>query len=115
MDKLIIKDLEVYYKVGVPAAERQAAQRLLLCLEMALDFTTAARDDDLSATIDYYQLTRRLLGFGAQREWKLIETLALDIADMILQDFRPRSVTIRVKKFILPETRYVAAEVTRPS
>ena len=71
------------------------------------------RFDDLTGTIDYYQVTRRLLAFGENRPWKLIETLAVDIAGMILQEFGPQAVTVRVKKFILPETRYVAVEATR--
>lgn len=114
MDKIIIEDLEVRYRVGVPEEERQTPQRLLLCIEMTRDFETAARGDDLNHTIDYYQVTRRLLAFGEGRSWKLIEKLAVDIAEMILADFHPNTVKVQVKKFILPETRYVAVEVTRP-
>ena len=113
MDKIIINDLEVRYCVGVPDQERGTPQRLLLRVEMAHDFDLAARHDDLTGTIDYYQVTRRLLAFGENRQWKLIETLAVDIAGMILQEFGPQAVTVRVKKFILPETRYVAVEATR--
>ena len=113
MDKILIKDLEVRYCVGVPDEERRTPQRLLLCLEMTHDFGPAARQDDLAGTIDYYQVTRRLLAFGENRHWKLIETLAVDIAGMILEEFGPRSVMVRVKKFILPEARHVAVEVTR--
>jgi 7,8-dihydroneopterin aldolase/epimerase/oxygenase len=115
MDKIIIHDLEVFYRVGVPEEERQSEQRLLLCVEMGRDFEPAVRDDELSCTIDYYQVTRRLIGFGENREWKLIEKLAVDIADMILRDFQPRSVIVQVKKFILPEAQYVAVEVRRPT
>jgi len=42
MDTIIIQDLEVHYRVGVPEAERAEPQRLLLTLEMTTDFTTAA-------------------------------------------------------------------------
>jgi 7,8-dihydroneopterin aldolase/epimerase/oxygenase len=114
MDKIIVEDLEVSYRVGVPVEERQTPQRLLLRLELGADFEAAARGDELTRTIDYYQVTQRLLAFGAGREWKLIETLAVDIAEMVLKEFRPQTVTVRVKKFILPQTRYVAVEATRP-
>lgn len=113
MGKILIEDLEVRYCVGVPDEERRTAQRLLLCVEMTHDFELAARHDDLAGTIDYYQVTRRLLAFGENRNWKLIETLAVDIAGMVLDEFGPRSVTVRVKKFIIPEARHVAVEVTR--
>jgi hypothetical protein len=32
---------------------------------------------------------------------------------MILEEFGPRTVAVQVKKFILPESRYVAVAVTR--
>jgi dihydroneopterin aldolase len=45
--------------------------------------------------------------------WKLIETLAVDIAQMILEEFGPRSVAVEVKKFIIPQARHVSVRVTR--
>jgi len=113
MSTITIKDLEVWYRVGVPDGEREKPQRLLLTLEMHNDFTAAAATDDLTQTIDYYAVTRRLLKLGEGRSWKLIETLALEIADLVLKEFRPASVTVEIKKFILPETRWVAVKTER--
>jgi dihydroneopterin aldolase len=113
MDRIIITDLEVFYRVGVPDAERAQPQRLLLSLELELDFTAAAAGDDLSRTVDYFGLTRRLLALGEGRSWKLIETLAVDVAQGVLQDFAVQRVTVEVKKFILPETRHVGVRVVR--
>ena len=113
MDTIIIRDLEVWYQVGVPDQEREEPQRLQLTLEMTRDFTEAAAGDDLTNTIDYYAVSRRLVDFGRARTWKLIETLAVDIARMVLEEFGPESVTVEVKKFILPETRHVAVRVAR--
>ena len=113
MDKIIIHDLEVFYRVGVPDEERANPQRLLLRLEMTGDFSAAATSDDLTRTIDYYQLTRRLLAFGQGRSWKLIEKLAADIAEMVLAEFAPRTVSVEVRKFVIPEARYVAVQLSR--
>lgn len=113
MDTITITDLEVFYHVGVPDEERAKPQRLLLTVTMEHDFAKAAASDDLSATIDYYAVSRRLLGFGGGRRWKLIETLACDIAQMILEEFRPASVVVEVKKFIIPEARYVSVRHLR--
>jgi len=113
VDRMIIQDLEVFYRLGVPEAERAAPQRLLLTVELEHDFSAAARADDLGETIDYYRLSRHLLVFGQGREWKLMETLAVDLAAMILRDFRPARVVVEVKKFVLPEARWVALRVSR--
>ena len=115
MSKVSIVDLEVFYRVGVPEAERKKPQRLLLTMEMEFDFSKAAKSDDIADTIDYFAVSQRLLKFGDRREWKLIEKVAADIADMILAEFRPRSVLVEVKKFPVPQARHVSVVVTRRS
>ena len=112
-DKISIIDLEVFYRVGVPDAERAQPQRLLLTVEMESDFSAAAKSDGIADTIDYYAVTQRLLKFGTGREWKLIEKLAADITEAILAEFKPLSVSVEVKKFIIPEARYVSVSLTR--
>ena len=113
MDKISIADLEVFYRVGVPDEERAQPQRLLLTVEMSHDFTVAAATDNVSNTIDYFAVSQCLLNFGEGRNWKLIETLASNIADEILARFKPASVTVEVKKFIIPQTRHVCVSLTR--
>ena len=98
----------MFYRVGVSDAERAQPQRLLLTVEMESDFSAAAKSDSIADTIDYYAVTQRLLKFGESREWKLIEKLAADIADTVLAEFKPLSVSVVVKKFIIPEARYVS-------
>jgi 7,8-dihydroneopterin aldolase/epimerase/oxygenase len=114
MDQIIIEELEVFLRVGVPETERAKPQRLLVTVKMDHDFTPAARNDRLQSTIDYHAVALRLAGFGRRRSWKLIETLAVDMAETILREFKPRQVGVEIKKFILPQTRYVAVRVIRP-
>lgn len=114
MDTIIVSDLEVYYHVGITDAERSTPQRLLLSLEMSQDFKEAAAADNLKATINYDAVCGRLSRFGDGRQWKLIETLAVDVAEMVLKEFRPASVLVEVKKFIIPQARHVGVRVRRP-
>jgi len=111
--KISIVDLEVFYRVGVPDAERAQPQRLLLTVEMASDFSAAARSDGIADTIDYFAVTQRLLKLGDGREWKLIEKLAADIADAILAEFKPQGVSVEVKKFIIRQAKYVSVSLKR--
>jgi dihydroneopterin aldolase len=113
MDLIRICDLEVFYRVGVPESERAAPQRLLLEVELELDFRGAAASDDLTQTINYFAVTQRLLAFGNGREWKLIETLAVEIAETVLREFKPDQVSVEVKKFIISEARCVSVRTTR--
>lgn len=117
MDVITIADLEVHFHVGVPDAERARPQRLLLTIEMERDFADAAATDDLTKTVDYGAVSRRLVAFGDGRSWKLIETLATDIANALLTEYRPSAVAVEVKKFIVPQAQYVSVRLrrTRPS
>jgi dihydroneopterin aldolase len=113
MDKITISDLEVFYRVGVTEAERSTPQRLLVTVEMLHDFGGAAARDSLAETIDYAAVCDRLLHLGHGSEWALIETLACEIAARLLQEFQVKGVSVEVKKFIIPQARYVAVSVTR--
>jgi dihydroneopterin aldolase len=113
VSKISIIDLEVFYRVGVPEAERVKPQRLLLTVEMDFDFSAAAKSDNIRDTIDYFAVSQRLLKFGEDRSWRLIEKLATDIADVVLSEFKPHSVIIEVKKFPIPQARYVSVSLTK--
>jgi dihydroneopterin aldolase len=114
MDTITIKDLEVRYRIGVPDAEREHPQRLLLTIEMRHDCTAAIAGDDLRATIDYFQVCQRLLRLGEGRSWRLIEKLAAEIVGLLRKEFGAASVRVEVKKFIIPEAAYVAVTLERP-
>lgn len=112
--KISIVDLEVFYRVGVPDAERAQPQRLLLTIEMASDFSAAAQSDAITDTIDYFAVSQRLLKFGEGKSWKLIEKLATDIGDMILAEFKPAGVSVEVKKFPIPQAKHVSVTLMCP-
>ena len=113
MSKISIVDLEVFYRVGVPDEERALPQRLLLTVELESDFSAAAKTDSIADTINYFAVAQMLLKFGDDREWKLIEKLAADICNVILVEFKPQSVSVEVKKLIIPQARHVAVSLTR--
>jgi dihydroneopterin aldolase len=113
MDTITISDLEVFYRVGVTEAERAQPQRLLITVEMIHDFTSASARDNLAETIDYNAVSQRLLHFGNSCHWELIEALAADIATVVLDEFGPKTVSVQVKKFVIPQARYVAVRLTR--
>ena len=113
MSQISIVDIEVFYRVGVPDAERAQPQRLLLTVAMESDFAAAAKSDGIADTIDYFSVTRRLLQFGEGREWKLIEKVAGDIADTVLAEFNPQAVMVEVKKFIIPQAHHVSVTLTK--
>lgn len=113
MSRINIVDLEVFYHVGVTDEERATPQRLLITVEMDFDFTAAALSDRVEKTINYFDVAQELLKYGERRNWKLLEKLAANIADLIMARFRPETVQVEVKKFPIPLARYVSVMVAR--
>jgi FolB domain-containing protein len=113
MSRINIVDLEVFYHIGVTEEERAKPQRLLITVEMDFDFSTAALSDRLEKTINYFDIAQELLKYGDQRNWKLLEKLTANVADFILTRFKPEVVTVEIKKFPIPQARYVSVMLAR--
>jgi 7,8-dihydroneopterin aldolase/epimerase/oxygenase len=113
MSRIRIVDLEVFYCVGVTDEERAKPQRLLLTVDMTYDFTSAALTDRLERTINYQTVADELLRFGEGRNWKLLEKLVTNIADIIMAEHKPQAVVVEAKKFSVPNARYVSVSLSR--
>jgi len=113
MSKINIVDLEVFYCVGVSDEERATAQRLTLTIEMAYDFSSAAVSDRIERTIDYYAVCQKLLVYGENRSWRLLEKLVTNLCDYILAEFKAQSVSVTVKKYVIPQARYVSVQLSK--
>jgi len=108
MSKITIVDLEVFYCVGVTDEERAKPQRLLLTVDMSLDFSSAALSDRIERTINYQLVAGDLLKFGEGRSWKLLEKLVANVAEWILAEYKPQAIMVEVKKFSIPQARFVS-------
>ena len=113
MSRINIVDLEVFYQVGVTDEERAKPQRLLITVEMDFDFSTAVMSDRIEKTINYFDVAQEFLKFGERRSWKLLEKLAANLADHVMARYRPETVQIEVKKFPIPQARYVSVMIAR--
>jgi dihydroneopterin aldolase len=113
MSKITIHELEVQYHIGVTDEERAKPQRLLITVDMSFDFSSAAISDRIEKTIDYNAVVQKLLKFGQDRSWKLIEKVAANVADMVLSEFRPQAVLVEIKKFVIPQARCVSVTHTK--
>jgi len=113
MDTIEIRRLKIQTHIGVPEEERAQAQSLWISARMmpAQGFDGLA--DAIEHTIDYQAVADELSSLAALRPRKLIETLAVEAADLLLRNHPLREVWIRIEKKILPDTDCVAVEITR--
>lgn len=112
-DRLVIHDLLADCRIGVFDWEREQAQQLWVDLELAIDATAAAERDDVTATVDYGRLVTVVRQYAQDKTFRLLETLAEELASLILEQFETAAVTVRVKKRALPGVDYAAVELTR--
>ena len=108
-DRVLIEGLQVEVVVGVYDYEREAAQPLLLDIELAYDNLRAAESDDVADTIDYAAVCEVTRAFIAQREPQLLETLAEALAGQLLLSFDTPRVRIRIRKPLAAQALGAAA------
>lgn len=108
-DRILIQGLDLAVRIGITETERANSQRLKLDLEIEPRVAFADLEEDICRTVDYFAVCQTLEEFAAGREWNLIETLCHECAQLVLRDFAVESVTVTVRKFILPQTECVAA------
>ena len=87
MDKIFLNDLNIDTIIGIYDWERETLQTLTFDLEMDWDIRKAAQSEDIKDTLDYGAIAKQIVSFVEQSRYYLIETLAEDVASMLLTQF----------------------------
>lgn len=98
MDLIFIRDLRVDTIVGVYDWERQIKQTLVFDIDMATDIHRAAVSDDLQFAVNYHAVSLRVSSYVEAHHTALIETLAEDVAKLILTEFKVPWVRLQLTK-----------------
>lgn len=87
MDKIILKTLKFAGCHGVLPQEKNRPQTFVVDANLLLDLKTAGQQDSLEASIDYGQVYLKVKHIVEDNSYNLIETLAENISQRLLQDF----------------------------
>lgn len=98
MDIVFIESLCVDVTIGVFEWERRIKQRLSFDLEMAWDIKQAAKTDELKHTLDYKAVSDRIIDLATGSEYELIESLAENVAEVLLSEFSIPWLRLRLSK-----------------
>lgn len=98
MDIIYLHGLEVDCVIGVWEWERRITQRLVIDLDMKGEISRAAASDDLTDTLNYKAVSKRITEFVRGASFKLIESLAEAIATILLEEFDLDWCRVRVDK-----------------
>jgi FolB domain-containing protein len=115
-DRIEIKDLLLRGIVGVNDWEREKQQDILVNIVVFTDLRAAASSDDVSMTVNYRSLTKKVIDHVESSARFTVEALAGDIARLCLAEPGVERVRVRVEKpGALRFARSVGVEIERTS
>jgi dihydroneopterin aldolase len=98
MDIVFIEDLRIDTVIGIYDWERRVRQTLSLDIEMAFDNTRPAATDDIADTLNYKDVSKRLVEYVEASSFGLVETLAERCAAIIREEFGVSWVRLKLSK-----------------
>ena len=93
-----IKNLRVQTIIGIFDWERKHKQDLLLNIEYEFDSSKAIQTDNIIDTVDYDQLSKKILSEVEKSHYMLIEKLAAHILQIIMSNIKIVSAKVKVEK-----------------
>ncbi|MBS1200975.1 MAG: dihydroneopterin aldolase [Proteobacteria bacterium] len=98
MDKIFLKELTTETVIGIFDWEREVKQTIAIDLEMSADIRRAARSDSIKDTLNYKAVAKRVLAFTGESRFQLVETLAEEVARLVLTEFEVDWVRVTLHK-----------------
>jgi len=98
MDKVFIEGLEIEALIGIYDWERRIRQPLVFDIEMAFDNRKPAATDTIEDTLNYKDVSKRLIDYVSASSFGLVETLAERCAEIILDEFDVAQVRLKLSK-----------------
>ncbi|MDP2309417.1 MAG: dihydroneopterin aldolase [Pseudomonadota bacterium] len=103
-------------RIGFHEYERHIRQRVVIDFEAETDWRASARADRAGKElVDYYEANLAIGKLVAEKEYRLIEALAEDVARLLVSSFPIRRIRVKVTKapFDMPNVGNVAVECWR--
>jgi dihydroneopterin aldolase len=97
-DTIFLHELRVETTIGIWEWERKIRQLVSIDLDMGADIKSAAEKDSVDSTLNYKAVAKRVQEFVSESEFRLVETLAEKIADLVLEEFEVPWIQVRVSK-----------------
>lgn len=98
MDTMIMKECRFDCYIGIYPKERRIKQPIIIDVEMAVDIKKPAQSDLIKDALDYRAVHAAMKKHIQENEYKLIETLVERLAELILEKFKVKTVTLLLRK-----------------
>jgi len=98
MDKILLKGIQLEIRVGTTVEERDTPQPCRLDLVLKADLGQAGKSGNLDKTIDYVAVLKCLEAICLDHSFTLLEEIAHQSCQTILESFAVKEVTTRIRK-----------------
>jgi D-erythro-7,8-dihydroneopterin triphosphate epimerase len=96
--KLSIVDLLLRTVIGDNEWERDVKQDVIINLSFEFDASKAVESDSISDTVNYKALKRKIIAEVENSRYRLLEKLAAKVLEIVMEDKRVISATVKVDK-----------------
>ena len=118
MDRIYLTGVRCYGYTGFLQEEKVLGQWFEVDATLSIDLAPSGKSDRIEDTLDYRQAITRIQDITRTSKVDLIEHLAQNIADALLELDNIHQVTVRITKPNPPIPNYIgtlAVEITRPA
>ena len=113
MATIRITDLQLRTIIGINDWERHEKQDVVINIWIEYDAKKAAKSDSVKDTIDYKEITKKIIKKVEASQYYLLEKLADTILNIVADYSKVKAVTVRVDKpQALRFARSVSVELT---
>lgn len=117
LDRIRIRDLEVFANHGVLPEENALGQKFVVCADLYTDTRRAGKTDDLTDSVHYGEVSAFISLYLKKHTFKLLESAAEKLAEELLLKYQAvRRIRLEIKKPWAPirqSLKTVSVEIIR--
>ncbi len=98
MDIVYIRDLKIPTIIGIYDWEREIKQTVSIDLDMSFSIKAAAASDKIEDALNYKEVAKRIIDFVEGSSFQLVETMAEQIAKIVMQEFKVKWLRLDLSK-----------------
>ncbi len=113
-DIIYLREFKIEVFIGVYAWEQRIKQPIIFDIELGFDICKAAYSESIADTIDYAEVTKKITQWVTHKHFVLLETLVEEVANLLLREYKIKSVKLRVNKLAaVPNVKEVGIVIER--
>ena len=114
-DKIILDRLEIECVIGIFDWERKTKQKVEISFELDCDISKASALDDIKQTVNYKDISKKIIALIEPSQFFLIETMAEKVAQICLANNGVQKAKVTVSKpGAVRGSQNVSIQVVRP-